>query len=339
MDYSTTIAEIVEKATLKLSIQPKSENDVTIKKENSHDRNFSIMTRGGWSLVEGLTHVASAFDGKLMPLIEKHGPPSFYLSNPDEIDDACRHKKEDGVATGSIKRIVTPDDKNDDNGNNDGFRSFRALCRIIVGQQLAGPAAKAMWSRLLLSMTTINQEYEQKFKTDIKVCLSPLSILAMSRKGEAMIESLRKSSGLSRSKMIAIVDLARHYDKGILSDKFLFGKCQDIINHDDKIREQLMKVKGLGPWSCDMFLIFHCHRPDILALGDLGVRKGTGAFFGVRGKGKNNKLCEKKDGDLMRRLHEPFAPYRSLSTYYMWKLIDNVSFNDDRSNIEFKKYR
>ena len=132
-----------------------------------------------------------------------------------------------------------------------------------------------------------------------------------------MIETLRKSSGLSRSKMITIVDLARYYDKRILSDKFLFGKCQDITNHDDKIREQLMKVKGMGPWSCYIFLIFHCHRSDILALGDLGVRIGTGAFFGVRGKRNNNKLCEKKDGDLTRRLHEPFAPYRSISTYYM----------------------
>ena len=100
-----------------------------------------------------------------------------------------------------------------------------------------------------------------------------------------------------------------------------------------------MKVKGMGPWSCDIFLIFHYHRSDILALGDLGARIGTGAFFGVRGKRNNNTLCEKKDGDLTRRLHEPFASYRSISTYYMQKLIDNVSFDDDRSNIEFKYYR
>jgi len=67
----------------------------------------------------------------------------------------------------------------------------------------------------------------------------------------------------------------------------------------------------------------------VLPLGDLGVRKGTGKLFDVKGKGRNGALCEKKDSELLKSLHEPFAPFQSLSTYYMWRIADTVAFNNN----------
>lgn len=88
---------------------------------------------------------------------------------------------------------------------------------------------------------------------------------------------------------------------------------------DDDVRSRLLDIKGLGPWSVDMFLLFQCHRADILPLGDLAFRNGTKNLFGVSGKAKGGSLCQKKDAEKMNDLHEPFAPFRSIASYYMYK--------------------
>lgn len=59
-----------------------------------------------------------------------------------------------------------------------------------------------------------------------------------------------------------------------------------------------------------MFLLFHLHRPDVLPLGDLGIRKGIAKFFNTRGAGKMGSLHEKKDKEMMEALFEPYRPYR-----------------------------
>ena len=64
-----------------------------------------------------------------------------------------------------------------------------------------------------------------------------------------------------------------------------------------------------------MFLKFHAHKPDILPLSHLAVKRGTTKLFGVKRSGKNDALCKKKDLAMLTRIHKPFAPYRSLSMY------------------------
>jgi DNA-3-methyladenine glycosylase II len=82
-----------------------------------------------------------------------------------------------------------------------------------------------------------------------------------------------------------------------------------------------------------MFLLFYLERPDVLPLGDLGVRKGIAKHFGMRGSGKQGSLCQKKDFDKIVKAVEPFAPYRSLFTYYMWKVADTPDvYNTDGSS-------
>ena len=96
-----------------------------------------------------------------------------------------------------------------------------------------------------------------------------------------------------------------------------------------ELREKLMAIKGIGPWSCDMYLLFQLKKPDVLPLGDLGVRAGAKRFFNVSGHGKNGALDQKKDAATLEALFAPFAPYRSLASYYMWRVADTKAFNQD----------
>uniref|UniRef100_A0A7S0C787 HhH-GPD domain-containing protein n=1 Tax=Proboscia inermis TaxID=420281 RepID=A0A7S0C787_9STRA len=257
----------------------------------SRHNNKDAPSVGSWNVWDGLVHVANAHNGVLAPIIGASGPPSFYA---DENEGATN------------------------SGYDTDHKSFRSLCRIITGQQLAGSAAVAIYKRLLSIMgSSLDNPYG----------LTPESILAIADmdcgENHVIEEKLRKPAGLSNAKIRSIIDLSRHYKCGNLSDSFLFDNQITI----DVLRDKLCQVKGLGPWSCDMFLIFHAHKPDILPLGDLAVRKGTAKLFGVKGSGKNGALCEKKDLAMLTRIHEPFAPYRSLSTYYMWRCADTKAFN------------
>jgi len=78
---------------------------------------------------------------------------------------------------------------------------------------------------------------------------------------------------------------------------------------DAEVGEQLMEVKGIGQWTVDMFLIFHLGRPDVLPVGDLGLRRAAMIEYRLR------KLPE---APRLTRLARPWRPWRSVATWYMW---------------------
>lgn len=82
---------------------------------------------------------------------------------------------------------------------------------------------------------------------------------------------------------------------------------------DETLLGELTAVKGIGVWSVHMFMIFTLHRPDVLPVGDLGVRKGVQRLYGLKELPKPaemEKLCEK------------WKPYRSIGAWYMWRLME-----------------
>jgi DNA-3-methyladenine glycosylase II len=83
---------------------------------------------------------------------------------------------------------------------------------------------------------------------------------------------------------------------------------------DNEIKEHLVQVKGIGPWTADMFLIFALNRKDILPVGDLGTKKGFQKAFNLK------KLPTEKQ---MLKLAKPHAGERTLLTLYLWDLLDN----------------
>lgn len=239
------------------------------------------VTLGGWCLVDGLTHCAAASDGILLRLIREHGPPTFHI--------------------GQIIKKATGENSCD----RSSYSSFQSLCRIVSGQQLAGSAAKTIYRRLLSVVDATEDDPSN---------LTPDRILSIVENGNVEAD-LRAPAGLSNSKCKCIVAIAESFKDGTLSDSILLGGEAA----DDELRQLLLGIKGLGPWSVDMFLLFQCHKSDILPIGDLAFRNGTQNLWGVKGNAKGGGLCQKKDEQLVKDLHEPFAPYRSLSSYYMYK--------------------
>ena len=83
---------------------------------------------------------------------------------------------------------------------------------------------------------------------------------------------------------------------------------------DDEVAEALTKVKGIGRWSADMFLMFRLHRPDVLPVGDLGI---------VTAIRKSYKLRKVPTADRMRQIAEAWRPYRSVACWYLWRSLEN----------------
>ena len=103
--------------------------------------------------------------------------------------------------------------------------------------------------------------------------------------------------------------LAEH----VLSGELELDRLDELSDED--ISAELTAVKGLGQWSADMFLIFHLGRPDVLPVGDLGVRRAVERLYGLETLPSAEEL---------ERLGERWRPYRSLASLYLWHSLDNV---------------
>lgn len=164
---------------------------------------------------------------------------------------------------------------------------YESLIRSIVYQQLSGKAASIIYERFL-----------DLFVFDIYP--EPKDILAVS------IETLR-SSGLSYQKVNYIRDLSEKWQDGTMN-------LTDIDSMtDEEISSELIKVKGIGQWTADMFLMFTLGRPDVFPFGDLGIQKGVMIITNM------NRLPTQKE---MERKTKKWQPYRTVAAWYLWKLVD-----------------
>jgi DNA-3-methyladenine glycosylase II len=164
---------------------------------------------------------------------------------------------------------------------------YGALVRSIVGQQLSTKAARTIYERL----------------TDLfdGRTPSPAELLA------ADPEEVR-SAGLSRPKVSYLRSLAEHVESGELE----LARLSELP--DEEVSAQLTAVKGLGQWTADMFLIFHLGRPDVLPVGDLGVRRAVERAY---------ELPELPDAARLTEIGEPWRPHRSMASLYLWRSLDN----------------
>ncbi len=164
---------------------------------------------------------------------------------------------------------------------------YGALVRSIVGQQLSTKAARAIHGRLV-------DHFAGSTPT-------PQEVLA------ADAETLRAAAGLSRAKVGFLRSLAEHVVEGSLELDRL-----DTLSDED-VSTELVAVKGLGQWTVDMFLLFHLQRPDVLAVGDLGIRRAVQTAYG---------LADPPEPEGLRRIGEPWRPYRSVACRYLWRSLD-----------------
>ncbi len=167
---------------------------------------------------------------------------------------------------------------------------FHYLQRAIVYQQLSGKAAGTIFGR-----------FRRIYSPGGRRNPSPDQILATP-------ESTLRGAGLSTAKARAILDLASHARLGTVPTRRELGRLDP-----DTIIERLTRVRGVGRWTVEMLLIFHLGHPDVLPLGDLGLRKGFGRVFGVK------RLPSPRT---VARRGERWRPYRSIAGWYLWRALD-----------------
>ena len=196
-------------------------------------------------------------------------------------------RRADPKLAGLIDRFGSPDEVLRRRGRRPGD-AYGALVRAIVGQQLSTKAARTIFERLV-------ELFDGRTPT-------PRELLAVDP------EQLR-GVGLSRAKAAYLRDLAEHIEDGELD----LERLPELP--DEEVAEQLIAIKGLGQWTVDMFLIFHLGRPDVLPVGDLGIRRAAQLEYGLK---------ELPAPDELRRLAEPWRPHRSLACLYLWRSLDNT---------------
>jgi len=164
----------------------------------------------------------------------------------------------------------------------DGFVS---LARAIVDQQISLAAARTIWGRF------------EQMVTGGQIPVHPDAVLGYD------VEALR-SCGLSRSKAGYILDLAQRVTDGSLDFDAL------ALLNDEAVIVELTKVRGIGRWTAEMFLIFSLQRPDVFAVDDGGLRRAVAQLKGL-------------DGDvppaLIGAIAEEWAPYRTCAALYLWR--------------------
>jgi DNA-3-methyladenine glycosylase II len=163
---------------------------------------------------------------------------------------------------------------------------FDAVARAIVYQQLSGSAAFTIYSRLL----ALNGGTPP----------SPEQVLAFSD------EALR-GIGLSRQKISYVKDLARRVEEGDVPIHTL-----DALS-DDEIIAALTRVKGIGTWTAQMFLMFRLGRPDVLPVLDLGIRKAMQKAYRMRRLPSEAR---------MRKIAAAWTPYSTIACWYLWRSLD-----------------
>ena len=165
---------------------------------------------------------------------------------------------------------------------------FKSLVRSIIYQQLSGKSAFAIYSRYLQLFNSTEFPFPQQVI--------------------AIPDSHYTSIGLSRQKTCYIKEISQaFFNKEIVPENIPKLK-------DDEVRKQFIKIKGIGPWTIDMFLMFALNRPDILPVNDLGIQKGFKLFF---------HLNELPDEKFMVEKAKNWRPFRTIACWYLWKLVDD----------------
>lgn len=166
--------------------------------------------------------------------------------------------------------------------------AFQALARSIVGQQISVKAAQSIWNRFAVLAGEV----------------TPAAVVAL----EA---TALRGCGFSAQKVAYVKDLAGRFATGEVRPR-RWSRMDD-----EAIIAELVAVKGIGRWTVEMFLIFHLRRPDVLPVDDLGLRRAMELHYNA-----GEPLTKVR----MREIGEPWSPWSSVATWYLWRSLDPVGF-------------
>jgi DNA-3-methyladenine glycosylase II len=163
---------------------------------------------------------------------------------------------------------------------------FPALVRTITSQQISTKAAATIHGRLVAFMAK---------------GVTPGALLRLT-------DGQFRQAGLSRQKIVYLRDLAAKVKSGELP----IASLHEL--DDEAVIDAIVKVKGLGRWSAEMFLMFRLRRPDVLPVGDLGIVTAIQRLYGLRSKPKAARII---------KIGEAWRPYRTIACWYLWRSLEN----------------
>lgn len=164
--------------------------------------------------------------------------------------------------------------------------AFTILARSIIGEQISVQTAESVWQKLLESVGA----------------LGPAAIVRMD-------PSKLRACGLSSKKSNYLIDLAEHFLDGSLAHQE-WGE-----RDDEQLIAELTKVKGIGRWTAEMFLIFFMMRPNILPADDIGLQRAMSLHY------NNGKPLSKLK---IRQIANEWQPWRTVATWYLWRSLDPI---------------
>ncbi|WP_422087098.1 DNA-3-methyladenine glycosylase family protein [Variovorax sp.] len=212
-----------------------------------------------------------------MPATKKS---SVQIYTPDYWEEACKHlSRKDRV----MKRLIP---KFGDACLESRGDAFTTLARSVVGQQISVKAAQSVWDKFAA----------------LPRKLTPANVLKLK------VDDMR-GAGLSARKIEYLVDLALHFDSGLVH----VDSWKDMS--DELIIEELVAIRGIGRWTAEMFLIFHLMRPNVLPVDDLGLLNGISVNY------FSGDPVSRSDA---RDVAVAWAPYCSVATWYIWRSLDPV---------------
>ncbi|KAI9471468.1 DNA glycosylase [Coemansia mojavensis] len=188
--------------------------------------------------------------------------------------------------------------------DDDSDSSFVSLCKSVIFQQLAGSAARAILLKFLKRFGTLKDQSLTHF-----VFPSPQAVVSMDH-------AELKAVGLSQRKAEYLQAVAERFNNGTLSDELLVSMS------DSQVSEALVSIRGIGQRTADMFMMFYLKRPNILPTLDLAVRKAMCHHFKVpfgKRTPTHNQMVE---------MANAWEPYRSVATWYMWRLAGTITQKD-----------
>lgn len=241
---------------------------------------------GGFSSVGGLTTKRRLLSIEKRAVAEEDRARESCW--PFDVDRARRHLRrhdpELGQAIGRLGSVRFV--------RQSGRSPYRALFRAIVYQQLHVKAASTILGRVLALYSP------KQFPTPEQLLATP--------------ETQLRAAGLSRNKTAAVRDLSAKILDGTVPSVRRLSRMDD-----ETIIERLVAVHGVGRWTAEMFLISLMGRPDVMPVGDLGVRKGFGLVFGGNAVPAPGEVLEHA---------EAWRPYRTVATWYLWQAADSLLF-------------
>lgn len=161
---------------------------------------------------------------------------------------------------------------------------FYTLARSIVGQQISVKASDKVWQRLIAAIPEFTPKgISGSVEEDLRAC------------------------GLSQRKVSYLRDLARHFEQDLLQP------AGWAVMDDEAVIADLMRVRGIGRWTAEMFLIFNLQRPDVLPLDDFGLQRAMSVHY------NNNQPLSKLK---IRVISNQWQPWRSVATWYLWRSLD-----------------